>query len=76
MPRRSRVDASVNPYPPNAGDGGARTATSFVANFKRSEDAKDERQGSFHSVEVQGPWGINQRFEWLKPKLLSKGPGD
>jgi len=55
MPRRSRVDASVNPYPPNAGDGGARTATSFVANFERSEDAKDERQGSFHSVEVQGP---------------------
>jgi hypothetical protein len=33
------VDASVNPYPPNAGDGDARTATSFVANFKRSEDA-------------------------------------
>jgi hypothetical protein len=33
------VDASVNPYPPNAGDGDARTATSFVANLKRSEDA-------------------------------------
>ena len=54
MQRRGRFDASVNPYPPNAGDGGARAATSFVANFKRNEDAKDERQGSFHSGEVQG----------------------
>src|SRR5882724_1422501 len=34
------VDASINPHPPNAGDGGARTATSFVANSKRSEDAR------------------------------------
>jgi hypothetical protein len=42
MHRRGRVAASVNPYPPNAGDGGARAATSFVANFKRSEDAEDE----------------------------------
>src|ERR1700682_5123655 len=43
MHRRGRVDASVNPYPPNDGDGGTRTATSFVANFQRNEDAKDER---------------------------------
>jgi hypothetical protein len=42
MHRRGRVAASVNPYPPNAGDGGVRAATSFVANFKRSEDAEDE----------------------------------
>jgi hypothetical protein len=42
MQRRGRADASVNPYPPNAGDGGARAATSFVANFMRSEDARDE----------------------------------
>jgi hypothetical protein len=42
MHRRGRADASVNPYPPNAGDGGARAATSFVANFMRSEDARDE----------------------------------
>jgi len=42
MHRRSRADASVNPHPPNAGDGGARAATSFVANFMRSEDARDE----------------------------------
>src|SRR5207244_2096932 len=40
--RRDRADASVNPHPPNAGDGGARAATSFVANFMRSEDARDE----------------------------------
>jgi hypothetical protein len=42
MHRRGRADASVNPHPPNAGDGGARAATSFVANFMRSEDARDE----------------------------------
>jgi len=42
MHRRGRVAASVNPHPPNAGDGGARAATSFVTNSKRSEDAEDE----------------------------------
>jgi hypothetical protein len=42
MHRRGPVDASIKPYPPNAGDGGARAATSFVANSKRSEDAEDE----------------------------------
>jgi hypothetical protein len=43
MHRRGRVDASVNPYPPNDGGDGTRTATSFVANFQRNEDARDER---------------------------------
>jgi len=42
MHRRGGADASVNPHPSNAGDGGARAATSFVANFMRSEDARDE----------------------------------